>query len=52
MQVFPCYFGSALKLQGIQEFLEGLDIYTKCPQYGDTFGAKVFKISRDERETD
>ena len=48
-QVFPCYFGSALKLQGIQEFLEGLDIYTKCPQYGDTFGAKVFKISRDEK---
>lgn len=51
-QVFPCYFGSALKLQGIQEFLEGLDIYTKCPQYGDTFGAKVFKISRDEKGTD
>lgn len=48
-QVFPCYFGSALKLQGIQEFLEGLDLYTKCPQYGDTFGAKVFKVSRDEK---
>lgn len=48
-QVFPCYFGSALKLQGIQEFLEGLELYTKCPQYGDTFGAKVFKISRDEK---
>ena len=48
-QVFPCYFGSALKLQGIQEFLEGLDLYTKCPEYGKEFAAKVFKISRDEK---
>lgn len=48
-QVFPCYFGSALKLQGIQEFLEGLDVYTKCPEYGEAFAAMVFKISRDEK---
>lgn len=48
-QVFPCYFGSALKLQGIQEFLEGLDVYTKCPEYGEAFAARVFKISRDEK---
>lgn len=48
-QVFPCYFGSALKLQGIQEFLEGLDLYTQCPEYGEEFAAKVFKISRDEK---
>lgn len=48
-QVFPCYFGSALKLQGIQEFLEGLDLYTKCPEYGEDFAARVFKISRDEK---
>ncbi len=48
-EVFPCYFGSALKLQGIQEFLEGLELYTECPQYKDEFGARVFKISRDEK---
>lgn len=48
-QVFPCYFGSALKLQGIQEFLEGVDLYTKCPEYGEDFAARVFKISRDEK---
>lgn len=48
-KVFPCYFGSALKSQGIQEFLEGLKTYTKVPDYPDTFGAKVYKISRDEK---
>lgn len=48
-KVFPCYFGSALKSQGIQEFLEGLETYTKVPDYQDTFGAKVYKISRDEK---
>lgn len=47
--VFPCYFGSALKSQGIQEFLEGLETYMKVPDYPDTFGAKVYKISRDEK---
>ena len=48
-KVFPCYFGSALKSQGIQAFLEGLETYTKVPDYSDTFGAKVYKISRDEK---
>lgn len=48
-KVFPCYFGSALKSQGIQEFLEGLETYTKVPDYPDTFGAKVYKIFRDEK---
>lgn len=48
-KVFPCYFGSALKSQGIQEFLKGLEIYTKIPDYPDNFGAKVYKISRDEK---
>lgn len=48
-KVFPCYFGSALKSQGIQEFLKGLETYTKVPDYPDTFGAKVYKISRDEK---
>lgn len=48
-KVFPCYFGSALKLDGVEEFLQGLETYTVCPSYGDSFGAKVFKISRDEQ---
>lgn len=48
-KVFPCYFGSALKSQGIQEFLEGLETYMKVPDYPETFGAKVYKISRDEK---
>lgn len=48
-KVFPCYFGSALKSQGVREFLEGLETYTKVPDYPETFGAKVYKISRDEK---
>ena len=46
-KIFPCYFGSALKLEGIDTFLEAFDRYTICPEYADTFGAKVYKISRD-----
>ena len=46
-KVFPCYFGSALKLQGVEEFLEDLERYTLCPDYPEEFGAKIFKISRD-----
>lgn len=48
-KVFPCYFGSALKSQGIREFLEGLETYMKVPDYPEPFGAKVYKISRDEK---
>lgn len=48
-KVFPVYFGSALKLEGVEEFLDGFDQYTKAPEYGETFGAKVFKISRDDQ---
>lgn len=48
-KVFPCYFGSALKMKGVEEFLQGLDSYTVCPGHGKNFGAKVFKISRDEQ---
>lgn len=47
-KIFPCYFGSALKLEGTAEFLYGLDRYTKMPLYGDEFAAKVFKISDDK----
>ena len=49
--VFPCYFGSALKLEGVSEFLDGLERYTQVPDYPQTFRAKVFKISHDEQGT-
>ena len=45
--VFPCFFGSALKMQGVEELLAALDAFTLEPDYPDTFGARVFKISRD-----
>ena len=48
--VFPCFFGSALKMQGVEEFLQGLERYTECPSYQEAFGARVFKISRDAQE--
>lgn len=47
--VFPCFFGSALKEQGIEAFLEGLVTYTAVPSYPSAFGARVFKIARDEQ---
>ena len=49
--MFPVFFGSALKLQGVQEFLEGLARYSQAPDYPAQFGARVFKISRDEQGT-
>lgn len=48
-KVFACYFGSALKLEGIEAFLEGILKYTCTPVWPDEFGAKIFKISRDEQ---
>lgn len=48
-QVFPCFFGSALKMEGVDELLEGIETYVKCPMYGEEFGARVYKISRDEQ---
>lgn len=47
-KVIPCYFGSALKLSGIEEFLDGFEKYTAEKKYLDEFGARVFKISHDE----
>ena len=47
--IYPCFFGSALKIEGVKEFLSALDAYTRPVEYGDKFGAKVFKISEDER---
>ena len=53
-KVYPCYFGSALKMEGVQEFMDGMTAYVeKNEQINSTdtntsnFGAKVFKISRD-----
>lgn len=46
---FPCYFGSALKMDGVDKLLEGLDEYTMAPEYGGAFGARVYKISRDDQ---
>ena len=46
-KVFPCCFGSALHLKGIEEFLKVLDAYAPVPDRGTEFGARVFKISRD-----
>ena len=48
-KIFPCFFGSALKLTGVKEFLLGMEEYAECPKYNEIFGAKVYKIARDEQ---
>lgn len=48
-KVFPVFFGSALKIQGVQEFIDGLGQYMVQKVYPDGFGARVFKITRDEQ---
>lgn len=48
-QVFPCFFGSALKVDGVDDFLDGLDHWTVEDDYSADFSAKVFKISHDEK---
>ena len=45
----PCYFGSGLKGDGVEEFLEGLEKYIIPKSYGNNFGAKVFKITHDSK---
>lgn len=47
--VIPCYFGSALKMQNVNLFMEGLRLYTKPRKYSEDFGARVYKIARDNR---
>lgn len=47
-KIFPCSFGSALKLNGVSEFLQCLYDYTDMPEYSDKFSAKVYKISEDK----
>jgi len=46
-KLFPCYFGSALKLTGVEAFLDGLAVYTLRRQWPEAFGARVYKIARD-----
>lgn len=48
-RLFPCYFGSALKLTGVEEFLKGFEAFTAGTGYFREFGARVFKISRDSQ---
>lgn len=46
-KLFPCFFGSALRLEGIKELLSGLDVYGPENLYPEEFGARIFKITRD-----
>ena len=46
-KLFPCYFGAALKLCGVENLLDGMITYCPRPYYPETFGACVYKISRD-----
>lgn len=48
-KVFPCFFGSALKSEGVEQFMQGIVKYTMIPYYPDEFGAKIFKITRDDQ---
>ncbi len=48
-KVFPCFFGSALKLFGIEELIQGIKEYAPQPSYSGEFGARVFKITRDNQ---
>lgn len=48
-KIFPCWFGSALRVRGVGDFLEDLEIVTRAPDYAAEFGAKVFKIARDNQ---
>lgn len=49
-KVYPCYFGSALKQEGVTELLNAVNEDMICPEYADEFGARVFKIARDEQD--
>ena len=48
-KTFPCFFGSALKLQGVDRLIEAMNSYMFSPRWPEEFGARVYKISRDER---
>ena len=48
-KVFPCFFGSALKREGVDALLDALGCFVQAPAYGTDFGARVYKIARDEK---
>ena len=48
-KVYPCLFGSALRLEGIEDLMKAMVEYSILPQYPSEFGAKIFKITRDEQ---
>lgn len=48
-QIYPCFFGSALRLTGVEEFMDGLNTYMELKDYPDEFGARIYKISRDNK---
>ncbi len=48
-KVFPCFFGSALKLRGVKEFMDGFCDYIKVKKYGGEFAARVYKVARDDK---
>ncbi|WP_367924688.1 NYN domain-containing protein [uncultured Ruthenibacterium sp.] len=48
-KIFPCFFGSALRLEGVSAFLDGVQKYMMPPQSFDAFGAKIYKIARDSQ---
>lgn len=48
-KLFPCYFGSALKMTGVEEFLDDLKLRIREASYPETFGAKIYKITRDNQ---
>ena len=50
-RLFPCWFGSGLKLEGVDAFLAGLERFAPRPDYGADFGAQVYKILHDEQGT-
>ena len=45
--LFPCFFGSALKMDGIDEFVAGFERYVREPEYDSEFGAHIYKVSHD-----
>lgn len=50
-KLFPCFFGSALKMEGVDAFIHGMETYMAAPVCPSEFGAKIFKIARDDQVT-
>lgn len=49
-KIFPCLFGSALKVQGVEELLQTMELYVEGFSYKKEFSARVYKIGRDEQD--